>query len=807
MIDPRDPDYNFTPACSRRPRFGADLADCSAAPKLTVITPYFNTGPIFEETARSIFNQSFQQWEWLIINDASSEPQSLSVLEKYRARDPRVRVIDHQVNLGLSGARNTGFMEARTPLVMQIDSDDLLEPTTLEKMAWYLETHPEAGFVHGYSVGFGAETYLWKHGFHRGAEFLNENFVTATAMIRRSVHQRTGGFCVALRGGLEDWDFWLKCASHGIWGGDIPEFLDWYRRRPSHGDRWSSLADERVRAQRKRDLLNRYPSLSPATFPRGANGVAHPNTLLTDAELLNSNRLAKKGRHMLAIVPWLRVGGADRFNLDLVQQLTSRGWVVSIVTTLPGNLTWMPDFGRLTSDIFALHDFLPPNSYSLFLRYLIDSRQPDIVMISNSEYGYQLLPYLRSVCPKPVYVDYNHMEEESWKGGGYPAFGVSCQKQLDLNIVASQHLKNWMVGRGADAQRIEVATINVDPRRWVPDAGVRRQTRRELGIGEHTPIVLYAGRLCPQKRPRVFAETMRRLIERKGDFAALVAGEGEDRVWLEGFVAEQGLGERVRLLGEQTIEQMHKLILASDIFFLPSEWEGIALSIYEAMAAGLAVVGADVGGQRELLTPDCGVLVPRTDVETETREYVAALERYLADEPLRVKTGERARRRIVEHFALDRMGERMVALFERAGELQKTSPRERVPVEAGIAAAQGALEHVLRELEWARRTAPAIEACRGSGNSQVEHLNAELAMLRKQYDELRNWCEEQDRAICWFRGQVQSHSERADAATREAERLHQELARLREELDLWQRQIAYRAMRKLSIMRRMPGDG
>ncbi len=55
--------------------------------------------------------------------------------------------------------------------------------------------------------------------------------------------------------------------------------------------------------------------------------------------------------------------------------------------------------------------------------------------------------------------------------------------------------------------------------------------------------------------------------------------------------------------------RLRDLMAAADILFLPSAWEGIAQSIYEAMAAGLVVVGADVGGQRELVTPDCGYLL------------------------------------------------------------------------------------------------------------------------------------------------------------------------------------------------------
>ena len=231
MIDPRAPDFTNTPASPRRPRFGYALTDIDAPPEVTIVTPFYNTGPVFHETASSVLQQSFQQWEWLIINDGSTDAEALLVLEAYRDKDPRIRVIDHSANRGLSASRNTGFGAARSTYVVQLDSDDLLEPTAVEKWYWFLGSYPEFAFCKGYSLGFGAQEYLWKSGFHDGTAFLDKNRVDATSIIRKQVHRVTGGYDEANRAGLEDWDFWLRCASLGYWGGTIPEYLNWYRRR------------------------------------------------------------------------------------------------------------------------------------------------------------------------------------------------------------------------------------------------------------------------------------------------------------------------------------------------------------------------------------------------------------------------------------------------------------------------------------------------------------------------------------------------------------------------------------------------
>src|SRR5436309_3873095 len=123
MIHPGQPDFSNLPASPRRPKFEYLPRDSGAKPVLTIVTPFFNAGEVFRETAASIFAQSLQQWEWIIVNDGSSNPEALALLDEYRSKDSRIRVVDHEVNKGLSAARNTGFRHAQTDYVFQLDAD------------------------------------------------------------------------------------------------------------------------------------------------------------------------------------------------------------------------------------------------------------------------------------------------------------------------------------------------------------------------------------------------------------------------------------------------------------------------------------------------------------------------------------------------------------------------------------------------------------------------------------------------------------------------------------------------------------
>src|SRR5581483_11343998 len=386
--------------------------------------------------------------------------------------------------------------------------------------------------------------------------------------------------------------------------------------------------------------------------------------------------------------------GADQFNLAAVAQLIAKGWEVSIATTLKGDHSWLPAFSRLTPDIFILHRFLRLVDYPRFLRYLVGSRQVDLVFISNSELGYLLLPYLRATCPGVAFVDYCHAETEYWKNGGNPNLAVEYQELLDLNLVASAHLKSWMVKRGAQPNDIEVCHVNVDTEKHRPDPERRVSVRRELRLAEHVPMILYVGRICAERPPQVLGHTLLQLRTMGEQFVAIVAGDGPDLDWLQTFIRRQGLKVQVRLLGAVAHERVRDLMTAADIFFLPSRWEGIALSIYEAMASGVAVVGADVGGQRELVTPDCGILVAKSDDDTEARTYASVLRQLLHDPGRRQALGRAARERVSTHFRLEQMGERIDELLRKALRRQGEGKRPKPGQGLGRASASQAIEYV-----------------------------------------------------------------------------------------------------------------
>jgi glycosyltransferase involved in cell wall biosynthesis len=691
MIDPQRPDYSDTPASERRSTFTYVLADARVEPVISIVTPFFNTGALFHETAHSVLRQSLQQWEWLIVNDASTDATALAILDQYRDRDARIRVLDMATNGGPSRARNVAYGEARTPFALQLDSDNLLEPTAAEKWWWYLQSHPRTAFVKGFSVGFGAQSYLWRDGFHNPTAFLTSNPVDATSMVRVIAHRRAGGYDETMREGLEDWDFWMRCAAAGDWGATVPEFLDWYRRRPNHNDRWSEW-DGGVRQKAfVAGLRARYPAVTAGRFPDVSDEP--PSNARLPLEVPAVNQLRKAGRRLLLIVPWFAMGGSDKFNLDLVEMLAGRGWEVTIAATQQ-DAAWLSHFTRWTPDIFTLPAFLRPVDYPRFLLYLLRSRQIDVVMVAHAELGYHLLPFLRAHAPQVSFVDYLHIVEESWHNGGYPRLSIQYRSCLDLSIVSSRHLEQWMRQEGAAPDRLRVCytggRIIADDERQRD----RERVRQELGVSTDEPLILYPARLCAQKQPKVFAATMHLLADQGATFTGIVAGDGPDRAWLGSFLKRHRLTERVRLLGAVQPARMGELMSASDICFLPSTHEGVALTLYEAMSHGCVFVGADVGGQNEVAADPFGVLLPRVrGVDREAAAYAVAVSQLLGDRAGLRRIGEAGRRRVAGSFSLEQMAAAIEGAFAAADRFRQEDPRPVVPPEAAELMATRAIEY------------------------------------------------------------------------------------------------------------------
>ncbi|GAA6747090.1 glycosyltransferase family 4 protein [Thermus brockianus] len=185
----------------------------------------------------------------------------------------------------------------------------------------------------------------------------------------------------------------------------------------------------------------------------------------------------------------------------------------------------------------------------------------------------------------------------------------------------------------------------------VPDTPLRADP------GRHPPRIVMVGRFAPQKD---HALLLRALAGLRGlPWRLDLVGQGSLLPEVRALAERLGLGERVRFLGKRL--DVDRILADAQVFVLASNWEGLPLSVLEAMRAGLPVVASDVGGVREaVLEGRTGYLVPRGD-EGLLRERLALL---LQDPHLRVALGSEGRRRYETHFTLERMLSQVWATYE-----------------------------------------------------------------------------------------------------------------------------------------------
>ena len=186
-------------------------------PTISVIVPAYNAERTILETITSVLQQTFSDFELIVINDGSTD-RTLELLNS--ENDPRLKVFSYP-NGGVSVARNRGITQARGEFIAVLDADDVWTPDKLELQVAALQQHPEAGVAYswayymdeeGKSIQPSEPVYFAGNVY---AQLLVNDFVVSCSncLIRRQAVESVGEFDPAVAGAA-DWDYWLRLALH-----------------------------------------------------------------------------------------------------------------------------------------------------------------------------------------------------------------------------------------------------------------------------------------------------------------------------------------------------------------------------------------------------------------------------------------------------------------------------------------------------------------------------------------------------------------------------------------------------------------
>lgn len=195
--------------------------------KISIIIPYYKGEDYIHETLKSVYDQTYQNFEVIIVNDGS-ERAALDLIEKNS--DFKNLKIIHQENQGQSSARNNGVKSATGKYILFLDCDDLIDKKFLDKTHQILSKNNQTRICYTKGKFFEKTDKEWVLQPFNIFDFLIENCIPITALIYKEDFEKVGGFDTQLNY-YEDWDFWISLVEIGAKVHKIDEFLFFYRIR------------------------------------------------------------------------------------------------------------------------------------------------------------------------------------------------------------------------------------------------------------------------------------------------------------------------------------------------------------------------------------------------------------------------------------------------------------------------------------------------------------------------------------------------------------------------------------------------
>jgi teichuronic acid biosynthesis glycosyltransferase TuaC len=184
-------------------------------------------------------------------------------------------------------------------------------------------------------------------------------------------------------------------------------------------------------------------------------------------------------------------------------------------------------------------------------------------------------------------------------------------REVDFVVTKSDDLRKTAISMGAAAERASVVHNGCD--RLAFRVGDRMEARRQLHLDPNAEIVMYVGRMDQRKGLRELVEAAASMHAQRPRLQVYLVGEGPDRPLIEQAIASAGAAGYIHSMRGCPLADVAVWMTAADLVCLPSYMEGCPNVVLEALACGRPVVATNVGGIPEIMSDECGRLVPPRD--------------------------------------------------------------------------------------------------------------------------------------------------------------------------------------------------
>jgi len=198
---------------------------------ISVVMPVYNREAYLKEAIDSILNQSFRDFEFIIVDDGSTD-SSPEIIRSYS--DQKIKYVRLAENSGNTVARNIGIKAASGKYIAIMDSDDISVPERLKKQYDFLEKHPEIGILGGFKKMFTPEYWFLQHypsnpNYIKSFLFFKNTMGQPTVMMRREIIDKNNLYYDPQLENMEDYDLWYRASTTGVKIANLDEVLLYYR--------------------------------------------------------------------------------------------------------------------------------------------------------------------------------------------------------------------------------------------------------------------------------------------------------------------------------------------------------------------------------------------------------------------------------------------------------------------------------------------------------------------------------------------------------------------------------------------------
>ncbi len=532
------------------------------------IKPFFSLYTLIDdfttfniETINSIFEQTYECFEWVIIGTKKNNKRFEQFLKENNINDSRIIFKNNLENI---------VDNFDTDYLIKIDFETFLDRTLLETYYSYITYYKKPGVIYTNVISIDDEKTINKIVVSTRKKIIN--FSSRSFCFRKDIYKNI----IKLENNLYKVD-----------GNFLVVHFDFYGI-------WHKNTQEN-HIKLKNASFKNFPSSSNYDF----NTIPNNETIKLGT--------LEKNKNILCMIPWHKIGGADLFNYNIFKYLKSKGYNIYVVSTEICNYEARQKLENVVDGFYDLTTFLKRREWANFIKSLIVSKNIDLILQLSSLYGYYLIPWLKYQFPDIPILDYIHVENYAWRNGGFPRDSVAVANYLDKTFCCNKHLEELLYkDMHRKVHNTETMYIGVDTDKYNPDI-IEITDEEAKEFCKNKKVILYPCRFCFEKRPLFLLNVLKNISKKRDDIVCLMVGDGEAKEAILKYIKSNNLENVVKIISlKSDIREYYKL---ANLTFICALFEGITLTTYESLSMNTPVISSDVGGQKEVINNKVGAII------------------------------------------------------------------------------------------------------------------------------------------------------------------------------------------------------